>query len=95
MAEVDRDLEVIIEFCKNFDKEYLQVLEANAQRLKQAASSVTATLGSGTMMSAKASEKITDAATKLLKAADQGEQRIREIQRKAQEDLARLNEIER
>ena len=51
---VDIDLETVINFCDKFEKEYLEILHQNAQRLKVAASSVTETL-KGTEMATKSS----------------------------------------
>lgn len=93
MAEVDRDLEEVIRFCKQFDSEYLSTLRENANKLKQISSSAESSLGN-TQFSTKSSEKLTEAADMLLKAAQSGEERIREIERRAQQQLDEKERIE-
>lgn len=90
---VDIDLESVISFCRKFDKEYLEVLNSNAKKLKTAASSATATLGK-TGMATKASAKLEIVADALYKASMAGEERIRELERKAQNELEHKNQIE-
>lgn len=92
MAEVDRDLEAIITFCRLFEEKYLSGIEERAQILKQESANTTTTLGN-TKMSTKASEKLSAGAEKLLQAVNQGEVRIREIERQAKEQLDELNRI--
>lgn len=93
MAEVDRDLEEVIRFCRRFDKEYLSVLRDNAGKLKQISSSAESSLGN-TQFATDSSEKLTEAAGALLKAAQSGEERIREIEKKAQQQLEEKERIE-
>lgn len=93
MAEVDRDLEEIIKFCKQFDSQYLAVLRENAGRLKQIAASAEASMGN-TQFATSSSEKLSEAADLLLKAAQGGEERIREIEKKAQQQLDEKERIE-
>ena len=90
---VDIDLESVIRFCQKFDKEYLDVLNSNAKKLKIAAASASATLGS-TGMATKASAKLEIVADALYKASMAGEERIRELERKAQNELEHKNHIE-
>ena len=84
MAEVDRDLNEVINFCKQFDSQYLDTLRENANKLKQISSSAEASLG-GTSFATGSAEKLMEAAEGLLKAAASGEERIREMERKAQQ----------
>lgn len=93
MAEVDRDLEEIISFCRKFDSEYLSTLRDNAEKLKRIASSAGSSLGT-TQFATSASEKLTEAAEALLKAAQNGEERIREIEKRAKEQLDEKERIE-
>ena len=95
MAEVDRNLVELLEFYKRFEKEYIGEMKDLAQKLNVASSSATATLGSGTKVSTKASEKITEAASKIKNAVNLGEERVRELERKIQEQLERLQDFER
>lgn len=89
MADVDRDLEEIISFCKRFRSEYLDVLNREGQKLKGIAGDITATLR-GTSFATSSSAKVEETADKVLKAVSQGEERIREIERKAEQELAEL-----
>lgn len=94
MARVDRDLEEIIEFCKNFSSQVLQVIDGHADTLSGLASNIDSSL-SGTKFATKSSEAVSTTAKKLKVAVDQGEQRIREIQRKAEADLEKQRQFER
>ena len=90
---VDIDLDTVISFCDKFEKEYLEVLHENARRLKVAASSVTGTL-KGTEMATKSSVKLEMIADALYKATETGEERIRELKKKAQRELDEKKRIE-
>lgn len=90
---VDIDLETVISFCDKFEKEYLEVLRENAQRLKGAASNVTETL-KGTEMATKSSVKLEMIADALYKATQTGEERILELKKRAQDELDEKNRIE-
>ena len=90
---VDIDLETVISFCDKFEKEYLSVLHANAARLKTAASSASSTLGN-TAMATGSSAKLDEVAAAIYKASSVGEERIRELRRKAQQELDDKNRIE-
>ena len=90
---VDIDLETVINFCDKFEKEYLEILHQNAQRLKVAASSVTETL-KGTEMATKSSVKLEMIADALYKATQTGEERILELKKRAQRELDEKERIE-
>lgn len=92
MSGVDRDLEEIIKFCKSFNSGYIEELKNNANRLKVLASSAQTSLGN-TEFATDSSEKLLEAAGKMLKAAVTGEERIREIQRIAEQQLEELTRI--
>lgn len=94
MPSVDRDLEQIIEFCRRFDSEVLQVIEEHAGTLSTLSGNIESALYN-TKFATNSSGTVRDAANKLKNAVNTGEQRIREIQRKAEEDLARQKEFER
>lgn len=94
MPAVDRDLEEIIEFCKKFDSEVLQVIEENASSLSTLSGNIESALYN-TQFATKASGTVKETATKLKSAVAQGEQRIREIQKKAEADLERSKTFER
>lgn len=90
---VDIDLESVISFCEKFEKEYLNELHVNAGRLKTAASSASATLGN-TSMSNNSSAKLEKVAEAIYKASSVGEEQIRELKRKAQQELEDKKRIE-
>ena len=90
---VDIDLETVINFCDKFEKEYLEILHQNAQRLKVAASSVTETL-KGTEMATKSSVKLEMIADALYKDTQTGEERILELKKRAQRELDEKERIE-
>lgn len=81
----DRNLEELIQFCKNFDTQYLSIIRDSARYLKSAAGSATATLGN-TQFSTSASRKLQEAAEKLQKAVQTGEERILEYEKKYQQE---------
>lgn len=91
---VDRDLEEIIEFCKSFNSQVLQVIEGHTNTLSGLAARIDSSL-EGTKFATKSSEAVSTTAKKLKAAVDQGEQRIREIQKKAEADLDRQKQFER
>lgn len=90
---VDIDLETVIRFCDKFEKEYLNELHANAAKLKTAAASASSTLGQ-TGMATNAATKLETVATAIYKASSVGEERIRELRRKAQNELQEKEKIE-
>ena len=93
MEGTDRDLLEILKFCKNFETQYLNTLRENANRLKQIAASAEASLGN-TQFATVSSEKLIETSEALLKAAAEGEERIKEIERKTREDMEEKKEIE-
>lgn len=90
---VDIDLETVIRFCENFEKQYLEVLHENANKLRTAAGSASATLGS-TGMATKSSAELEAVALAISRATAAGEERIRELKRKAQTELDDVQRIE-
>lgn len=93
MAQIDRDLDEILVFCRKFKTGYLATLQDNANRLKTIASSSEASLG-GTKFSTNATAKLMEAAQKLIKAAQSGEELIREIEHKAKAQEREKSRIE-
>ena len=79
---VERDLEKIQEFCQNFQKECLKPLREKADELNGLAGRITSALSG------------TDYATKIQDAVDQGEQRIREIEQRVQEQINKRKQLE-
>lgn len=85
MPSVDRDLDEIINFCNNFDSQYLQPMEALANELKGLTSKIESALYN-TKFSTEASSSVSDTAAKIISAVNMGEQRIREIKKKTEKD---------
>lgn len=94
MPSVDRGLKEIIEFCRKFDKEVLQVIEEHASTLSNLSGNIESALYN-TKFATNSSGAVRETANKLKNAVNTGEPRIREIQRKAEADLAKLEELER
>lgn len=93
MGKADVDLDTVIAFCDEFDKEYISLLKNYAQKLKIAASSASETLN-GTQMATNASNQLEIVAEAILKAVQTGEERILELKRKMQNELEKKNHIE-
>ncbi len=91
---VDVDIDQVIDFCKRFESEYISPAQSETQTMKQIASGVESELRS-TAFATKSSEKIMEMAQKLETILDQGEVRIRELQRKAIDDKERGEEFTR
>lgn len=89
---VDIDLETVISFCDQFEKVYLNELHSNAARLKTAAASASATLGK-TDMASGAESKLEAVADMIYKASAVGEERIKELKKKAQRELEEKDRI--
>lgn len=94
MPSVDRDLEAIIEFCRKFDSDVLQKFEEQAAKLSSLSGNIESALYN-TKFATNASGTVKDAATKIKNAVNTGEQRIREIQKKAEADLERQKGFDR
>lgn len=93
MADVDIDLESVIKFCDRFEKDYLSDLGTYASKLKTAASSASSTLGS-TQMATNSADKLVQVADAIAKVAAVGEERVRELKRKAEQELDEKQRIE-
>ncbi len=93
MAKVDRDLEAIIEFCKNFNSN-LQSIESAAGNLQSIGSQIESSLYN-TKFATNASGTVGATAKKVISAVQQGEERIRQIQRRAEQQLAEREQFER
>lgn len=85
---VDVDIEQVIQFCHNFEQGYINPSLDVVSDLKQAASSINSGLR-GTAFATKSSEEVIGMANKLQQILDQGDIRIRELERKANDDLER------
>ncbi len=90
---VKRDLEKIQEFCQNFQKECLKPLREKADELNGLAGRITSAL-SGTDYATNKARAVKETATKIQDAVDQGEQRIREIEQRVQEQINKRKQLE-
>lgn len=90
---VDRDLEAIVKFCKNFNSN-LSEIEGKAQELNTLGSNINTSLAN-TKFATNASSAVETTAKKVITAVQQGSQRIREIQRRAEEQIAERDSLER
>ncbi|MCD8104533.1 MAG: hypothetical protein LUF35_05925 [Lachnospiraceae bacterium] len=90
---VDRNLDKVIEFCENFEANYLKRIKSNADMLLTAASSADATLG-GTEYANKASARLKTIAAQLDDAVTSGTARIRELKNEAEEQRTRKDSLE-
>lgn len=82
---VYRDFDVILQFCKEFQEKYLNLMRKAATGMKQAADDTSATLGN-TGFATNAAETLYDAADEILRAVQDGEDRVRELERKTNND---------
>lgn len=85
MPSVDRDLEAIVDFCKRFSGN-LSKIESEANTLKSLGGQIESSLYN-TPFATSASGTVGDTAKKVMAAVSQGEQRIREIQRRAEQQI--------
>lgn len=86
MARVDRDLEEIVEFCKKFSAN-LERISAEAGNLQNIGGQIDSSL-EGTEFATRASSTISSTAKQVKNAADQGEARIKELQKRVENQIA-------
>lgn len=91
---VDVDIEEVIQFCQRFEKEYINPSLDVVSNFKKVASNIESGLRS-TAFATRSSEKVLTMANQLQKILEQGEQRIRELEKKASDDLERGREFTR
>ena len=85
---VDVDIEEVIEFCQRFEKEYINPSADVVSQMKNIASGIDSGLRSTKFATTSSSDVLT-MANRLEQILDQGEQRIRVLEKKAQDDLDR------
>lgn len=90
---VNRDLERILEFCQSFQSECLKPLKSKADELNGLSGKITSAL-SGSDYATDKSKAVKDTAIKILSAVEQGEQRIREIEQRVQEQIVKRKQLE-
>ena len=93
MANVDRDLGAIFELCKKINSN-LQSIECSAGNLQYLGSQIESSLYN-TKFATNASGTVGATAKKVISAVQQGEERIRQIQRRAEQQLAEREQFER
>ena len=91
---VDVDIEEVIEFCQRFEKEYINPSADVVSKMKNIANSIDSGLR-GTKFATTSSTEVLTMANKLEQILGQGEQRIRVLEKKAQDDLDRGKEFTR
>lgn len=94
MAKVDRDLDAILDFCRDFRIGFLDEMESKADELTRIANDINATLR-GTSFATKSQEGVMTMAKKIKNAVDTGEARILELERKVREQRDRGEEFTR
>lgn len=85
---VDVDIEEVIEFCQRFEKEYIAPSLDVVSLMKNIANNIDSGLR-GTNFATTSSSQVIEMAKQLETILDQGDQRIRVLERKAQDDLDR------
>lgn len=93
MPTVDRDLEEIVEFCKRFSQN-LSDIDSKASDLNRLGGKIESALYN-TRFATNASSTVSSTAKKVQAAVAQGEQRIREIQRRAEVQIEERNRFDR
>ncbi len=83
MAKVDRDLDAILDFCRDFRLSFLEDMNSEADQLMSLANNINSALN-GTAFATRAQEGVLDMAKKIKNAVDTGESRVRELERKVQ-----------
>ena len=91
---VDVDIEEVIDFCHRFEREFIIPSEEEVGRLKKIADGIDSGLR-GTKFATTSSAEVLAMAKQLETILDMGEQRIRVLERKAQNDLDRGKEFTR
>lgn len=94
MARVDRDIDTIIAFCKTFQSKYIDAMTQHAANMQKLATEINGTLN-GTPFASNSQMAVMNVAKKMQTALYDGEARIRELERNAQNDRARGEEFER
>lgn len=94
MGKVDRDIDAILDFCKEFRSKYLEEMEKAGRNLEMVASQIESEMH-GTKFATKSQGELIAAARKIQQAVNQGEEHIRELERKMQDDKFRGEEFER
>lgn len=83
MSKVDRDLDAILKFCQDFRQSFLEEMNSEADQLMSLANHINSALN-GTAFATRAQDGVLDMAKKIKNAVDTGESRIRELERKVQ-----------
>lgn len=93
MPSVDRDLEEIVDFCKKFSAN-LGKIGDEANTLQGLGGQINSALA-GTQFATRSSEAVARTAKQVKNAVDQGEERIRELQRKVEQEIEERDRLSR
>ena len=85
MPTVDRDLEEIVKFCKKFSVN-LEKISQKADTLQNLGGQIDSSLA-GTEFATRASSTVSSTAKQVKNAVDQGEARIRELQKRVEAQI--------
>lgn len=94
MGKVDRDLDAILDFCRNFRITFLEEMSGKADQLMSIANDINSTLR-GTQFATKSQEGVITMAKKIKNAVDTGEARILQLEKKVREQRERGEEFMR
>lgn len=91
---VDVDFDAVLEFCNNFQKNYIEEIRAHAEKLEKLSGEIDNSL-QGTKFATKSQEAVSQMARKLKSASSEGETRVRELERWAKEQKEKGEDFER
>lgn len=94
MARVDRDLDAILDFCRDFRLLFLEEMSSQAEKLVSIAGNINSELH-GTKFATRSQDGVMEMAKKIKNSVDMGESRIRELERKVRDQKARGENFER
>ncbi|MCI6042480.1 hypothetical protein MR857_03845 [bacterium] len=94
MSTVDRDIDVVIDFCEEFQSKYLDEMDKAASNLMVVANQIHGEMR-GTKFATKSSEEVILMAKKLQQAVYTGEAKILELKKKMMRDRDRGDEFTR
>lgn len=94
MATVDRDIDVVLQFCSEFKAQYLEEMGKAAANLMTVGSAIHSEL-KGTPFATKSEERIIEMARKIQNAVDVGEEKILILEKKMRMDRDRGEEFTR
>lgn len=94
MGRVDRDIDAVIDFCKEFRSKYLEEMEKAANNLTVVGSQISAVTG-GTPFASRSEQEVLQMAENIKNAVYMGEARILELEKRMTDDRERGRAFER